>query len=316
MSKYTIIGDPHATPGNLDKIKQLFEIARELGNPVIILGDLFDTKEIIRGKCLNLVLDLLSESNLIFYILVGNHDWFNLDCEDHSLQALNVLPNVHIIDDVYDHSDFCAIPYIHDQKKLKAAIKKCHSNKPLFAHLELKGFDFGNGYICESGLTERSFATFKKVISGHFHKYQEKGNLIYLGTPFSHSFGESNQDKYIGVYDTETNELELQDSGFPKHITLEIDCSSNVELRYNDTDHIVRMILTGSQKSIDKWKSAAHDIPEGYKIIERPTDQFANELVIDETLDNVAKFKHWAKDIKGLSTETTNLGSDILESLK
>ena len=62
--KFTIVGDPHAKPGNLNKINHLFDMVETLGNTVIWLGDFLDTKEIIRGKCLNLIHRRLSESKL------------------------------------------------------------------------------------------------------------------------------------------------------------------------------------------------------------------------------------------------------------
>ena len=317
MSKLTIIGDPHAKPNNLDLIGSLFAKVEELGNNAVWLGDFLDTKEVVRGKCLNLIYNRLKSSKLMHVILTGNHDYFNLECQDHSLQLLKELPNVKIVDELVIKEGLAFIPYIHDQKKLKETIKQIPKDTILFGHLELKGFDFGNGYICDKGITSGSFTKFKRVISGHFHKFQQKGNLTYLGTPFSHSFGESNQEKFLGVYNVETDNLELIPSEFPRHITLEIDCSENEpEFHLEGPDDYVRVILKGDQEDIDIYKAREIEWLNTTKVIERPTDQFKKGVQIEETLDNKVKFNTWAKDIRGLDEKTIQLGIDILEKVK
>lgn len=314
MEKLTVIGDPHAKHVNLDLINELFDKAEEIGNDVVWMGDFLDTKEVIRGKCSNLIYRRLKMSRLNHYILIGNHDYFNLDCEDHALQFLKELNNVKIIDSYQEHGGMGFMPYVHDQEKLKKIIKNSKVDV-LFGHFELKGFDFGNGYICEKGLTGRSFSKFKRVISGHFHKYQQKGNLTYLGTPFSHSFGESNQDKYLGTYHVVKDHLELIPSGFPQHMTCEINCDEESSIGIFRDNDILRIILKGTQDNINRLTSKG-ELPAGAKIIERPSDDFQSGVEIEETLDNQVKFNTWAKDIRGLDKETIELGLEILEAVK
>ena len=189
-------------------------------------------------------------------------------------------------------------------------------------------FDYGNGFICEHGLTLEDFKDYKLAISGHFHKYQRKDNFVFLGTPFSHSFGESNQDKFIAIFDKSKipydndknphleNGLELIRTPFSSHITIEIDCDQDnpamVGYREGDT---LRVIYKGTKENIEKIK-CKHKFPEGTKSIERANDEYANVTVIDEALDNVVKFQQWAKDVKDLDKETIDLGTQILEGLR
>lgn len=318
MSSFTVIGDPHATNRNLTKINQLFDEAESRGLPVIWLGDFLDTKEVIRGKCLNLLFKRISMSKLEHIILIGNHDYFNLECEQHSLEVFEGLDNVLIVDEPKEiFPNVHAIPYIHDTEELKKVLKKLPKDSILFGHLEVKGFDYGNGHLCESGITAQALKKFKRVISGHFHKFQEKGNLIYLGTPFSHSFGESNQIKYLGTYHVENDSLELSQTGFGRHVTLEYNADTRVMTPDNfqviEADSL-RVILTGAQVNIDKVDRSFW--PENTKFLERSTDTFNVDVVIDETQSNTAKFQNWAKDIKGLDEETIKLGTEILEALK
>ena len=166
-------------------------------------------------------------------------------------------------------------------------------------------------------MTERSFSKFNRVISGHFHKFQQKGNLTYLGTPFSHSFGESNQTKYIGVLDLESDDLKLIETEFPKHITEVIDCDKcqDYDLSGYDPEDHIRIVLEGSQENINKTRSRSI-LESRYKFIERPTDDLKEGLQIEETLDNKVKFNTWARDIRKLDEATIELGISILEAVK
>lgn len=321
MSNLTVIGDPHATNKNLDKIGQLFDTIEELGNNCLILGDLFDTKEVIRGKAFNYVRDRLKNSKLHFTILVGNHDWFNLECLDHSLQALKDLPNVLIVDKPTRLGVFVgAVPYIHDKEKFKEAVAGFTNTDVVFIHQGFSAFDYGNGHIAEKESELEDIAHIGTVISGHFHKYQQKGNLTYLGTPFSHSFGESNQGKVIGVLNTETKELMLYESPFPRHITLTFHAGAplNVQNIGDDfSNDYVRCIVEGSQEELLKYNRSYLETisSNGVKIIEKPTDEFQADIQLEETTDNVTQFQTWGRNIKKLDDETLKLGLQILGGL-
>jgi DNA repair exonuclease SbcCD nuclease subunit len=321
---YTIVGDPHVTHKSLDKAALLFDILEDIGNPVVILGDLFDTKEIVRGKCLNFVLKRLSESKLHFYILVGNHDWFNLDCKEHSLEALKTLKNVSIVDKPFrmnmDSRAVLMLPYYDNMEALKAELAEAKEGGTdfVFMHQGVVGFDYGNGYIADGnghGEIKPDFLQgFTRIISGHFHKYAEDGNLMFLGTPFSHTFGESDQKKYIGILSPHENELELLETPFPKHRTVEVDCSKpdalkKLKKQMNDKDLFrVKLIGTGIEiKSIDQSQFP------GVKFIEEQTDGDQVETAsISDTDSNEQKFLNWAKEIKGLDDNTIQLGLEIM----
>lgn len=311
--KYTVIGDPHTMPKNVHLSKQVTERAESLGNPCIWLGDMLDTKEVIRGKCLNFWFDYFRGSNLNHTVLVGNHDWFNLECQEHSLQTLKGLPNVNVVDSLQEtHGDTFSvayIPYMHDQKELKKVLKAVPDGATLFGHLELKGFDFGNGYMCEEGLTQRTFSRFKNVITGHFHKYQKTGNITYLGTPYSLNFGETNQTKYIGIYDSDTQEMELLKTNLSQHYTLDVDAIGAIPEM--DPKHNYRINLIGTQSEIELFDRSPL-LELGCKIVAKPTDAKKLDVVIDENASNLDQFKTWANDISELTPDVIQLGIKIL----
>jgi hypothetical protein len=324
FERFSIIGDPHITPKSLDKGIRLFQTVEELGLPTIWLGDMLDTKEVIRGKCLNLLYENFSKSKLQHIILVGNHDWFNLECQDHSLKSLTSLPNVRVIDKIEFHPNlpFVFFPYIHDKTKLKEQLSKIQDPKLIaFGHFEVSGFDFGNGHLCEDGvIVHDDFKGFKRVISGHFHKLQQTGNFTYLGTPFSHSFGEANQDKVIGIYDLPNDQLTLQPTDFPRHISLKVDLSKKgsdkkiKDFLAGNEENLIRLQLFGNPEDVaklDKSKYSEFNIKWEDKS-DNPTTSKGN---LDESLDNKTQFQEWAKNIKNLDKDTISLGLNILEAV-
>ena len=310
--EYLIVGDLHLKKDNLDKSSNLFKIIEEKNLPVIWLGDQLDTKEIVRSTCLNLLYRYLKRSKLQHIMLVGNHDWHNLECEDHSLKPLESLNNVVIVDKPTQINGMYFLPYYHDLNKFDKAVKAGKS-KILFIHQGLNGFDFGNGYIEENGYELDNIKNrYELIISGHFHKPQISKKFSYLGTPFSHNFGESNQDKFLGVLNVDELKLDLVKLDFPKHITKEVNVSMYKEfIRHISAKDHWRIFLCGTEKellSVDKT-----DFPAHVRIIEKETDtKDSKEALVKESDSNSVKFEKWAKEVKQLDKEVIKLGLDLL----
>lgn len=324
LNAFTVIGDPHNTPKSQNKIQRLFQIVESMGNPTVWLGDLLDTKEVVRGKCLNQFFEYFQSSKLQHIVLVGNHDWFNLECLDHSLKTLGSLPNVRIIDKIEFHPKlpFVFFPYIHDKALLKDQLLQIKDqNLIAFGHFDVSGFDYGNGHLCEDGIiTHEDFSGFKRVISGHFHKLQQTGNFTYLGTPFSHSFGEANQDKVIAVYTLDDDRLQLIPTEFPRHVSEKVNFTKKNGLdklnefisgHENDFIRIQMMGFPEDVAKVDKSKYSAFNI----KWEDKSEGPDTLKINLDETLNNKGQFMEWAKNIKSLDAETLSLGLGILESL-
>lgn len=310
--EYLVIGDPHAKPNNLDKIEQLVNLVEEHQLPTVWLGDQLDTKEIIHGKCLNLWYEYYSNSDLEHTILVGNHDRFNKYDSEHSLEVLKQLPNVTVVDCPINIDGVDFIPYTNNSSIINHIENT--TAKLGFGHVDIQGFDYGNGVLSKEGLTFETFSKYDLFISGHYHKYQNKQNIIYLGTPFSHSFGESNQTKVIMKINTKTLESDIIPTNFPQHHTFTHDCDISTDLEvYKDEINLKdyhRIILTGKQENIDKINKKS--LPS-VKFIEKPTVE-AKGLIIDETLDHQAQFEKWVKE-KQLSEKVYKKGLEVLNNV-
>lgn len=319
---YTVVGDPHVTNKSLDRFKSLTEFVESQGFPVIWMGDLLDNKEVIRGKCLNAWFEYLRSSKLNHIIIVGNHDWFNLECQDHSLKSLSALSNVTIVDRPMELNGIWFLPYEHKLDKLRSQISHLPEGSVLFSHMDVKSFDYGNGYLAESGLDLEDLKKFKLVVSGHYHAYQQRDNLVYIGTPFSHSFGETDQVKYIGFFDESKSTLSIVPTTMPRHLTLEIDLDEPPEMgelhEYFDKhyDDYVRVLLYGTQGQIAGFNKSTGLVDSSrIRWIPKPTETSTDGISLDEGIDNKTQFTKWAQDIRKLDNETTKLGLEILEAL-
>lgn len=324
--KLTVVGDPHAQNSNLDTISQLCSQVESLGNPVIWLGDMLDTKEVVRGKSLNAWISYFFRSELDHYILVGNHDWFNLECEDHSLRALGFLHHSRVIDSLVVlncPTPIALMPYRPTAALAREDLAKIPPNAAVFGHFEVKTFDFGNGLICESGLEVADFAQFPAVVSGHFHKYQNAGNFTYLGTPFSHSFGETDQTKYLGIFDTETQTMELLPTEFPSHRTLTIDLSEppqalgSVLREFLRPKDFHRIVLAGPAEEVKELHEAIQTLDfikeHNVKFIFKFANTFASDPKssgISEEKSNLVQFSTWAA--AKLAPEEIQAGLELL----
>jgi hypothetical protein len=254
-------------------------------------------------------------------VIVGNHDWFNLECLDHSLVTLSSLPNVTIIDKLtmYEDEKSAFLPYIHDQDKLKAELDKVPDDWTVFGHFEVKDFDFGNGRVCEHGLTKEYFARFKQVVSGHFHKYQQTGNFLYLGTPYSHSWGETDQNKYLATVDLPSAEIKLFESPFPRHVTIKLNVDDpnhidELNAFVHKNNNIIRVQLFGSPENVTKLNREAYP-SYNLKFEDKSEGSIDQSQKLDDTLDNKTQFVQWATQIRNLDDETVQLGLSILEGL-
>jgi len=311
MSEYLIIGDPHCKPDNLYKIEKLFNLVEAKGLTNVWLGDLLDTKDIIRAQCLNAYIHYFRNSNLKHIILVGNHDYTSSECTQHALEALKALNNVTVVDRPYFEGKTLFVPYFARIEDFRASIAPYELPKYLFMHQGVNGCDYGNGFIAENDMDISEVKRFDKVISGHFHTYQVKDNLTYLGTPFSHSFGESNQQKYLGIFYDSDGSLELIKTDFPKHMTVEFHLGHEVLDPIDFYDHN-RVLLIGSREQVAEFDRSKYP---GIKFIECPRVG-PSKSIIRETQSPEDMYTNWFKEIKKeTSEELYQLGLDILKDV-
>ena len=190
---------------------------------VIQLGDVFDNKSSVGILTNNIVIDIfkkLSKDNLVFTI-VGNHDTVYKDIRSiNNSKGLSLLNNVHVVDHLSEyHAKYGQIIYLmpnYDVKeKLELAVSQCKPDSYLFGHDEIAGFAYEGQLIKEGkSMSATMLKNFKRVIFGHIHKSQSRGNISYLGTPYQTRMNEWKNHNKVAVLDFETDNIEYYDNDY------------------------------------------------------------------------------------------------------
>ena len=140
-------------------------------------------------------LERLSRAFDQVYFVVGNHDLYYKDRRDiHSVEWGRHLPNVHIINDVFQRDGVVITPWLVGDEWNSV---KNLSGQYLFGHFELPHF-YMNAMVAmpdHGELKSEHLSQFDRVFSGHFHKRQSSRNITYIGNAFPHNYSDAGDDQ-------------------------------------------------------------------------------------------------------------------------
>ena len=186
------------------------------------MGDVVDRRKFINFKTAHTFrqkfMKRLWEEGIDTHIILGNHDTYYKNTNE-----VNAITELCTTYDgkhepwIYDKAktvnigglDICFIPWICDEN-YEHSVKEIQDSKAQIAmgHLEIKGFEMHNGHISTTGLEKRIFRRFEMVLSGHFHKKSDDGQIYFLGSPYEFNWNDHNCPKGFHVFDTETRTIE------------------------------------------------------------------------------------------------------------
>jgi predicted phosphodiesterase len=163
-------------------------------NTIIHLGDVVDRRKFINHNTAhNFKLNFWDKVDLLnidTHVIIGNHDtYYKNTNEINALQNLNISFNTKVYTSCetvnFDGLDILFIPWICDANMEDSLHNIDKSTAQIvMGHLEIKGFEMHKGHLNEQGLDKDLFKRFEKVISGHFHKKSDDGQVYYLGCPY------------------------------------------------------------------------------------------------------------------------------------
>lgn len=221
----------------LDFLQWMVTEAKARGVTTCIFGgDYHHNRSTINISTLTYIMESLEilDSNFdSVYILTGNHDLFYREKRDvHSLIMGKKFKNITIVDEPTIIQDVAFIPWLVDDEW--KTIRKTKS-KYMFGHFEIPGFKM-NAMVDmpDHGQINRThFKNQDLVFSGHFHKRQRSGNVIYPGNPFGHDFSD--------VWDFDRGCMFLKWDGEPEYVNWE------------DGPKYVTCLLSEALADIDKY---------------------------------------------------------------
>lgn len=227
-----LISDIHFSLPNLELasaalLRAQFK-AKMLNVPLVIAGDLLDTKAIIRAEVANKLIDLLSvKDKTDTIILVGNHDLCNEKGKDHALNFLKPYTTVIDSPQIGNLSGITCLllPYETNNEKLELMFSDLDSLNLVIMHQGISGSNMGD-YIQDKSAIGHSTVAGLRVISGHYHTRQtielpNNGKWDYIGNPYTMSFGEANDPEKGFQVLFDDGSLEFVPTNLRKHIVVE-----------------------------------------------------------------------------------------------
>ena len=163
----------------------------------IFLGDWHHNRSTTDVSTMNYTvsnLEKLSQSFERVYFILGNHDLFYKDKREiNSVEFMRLFPNIVPIRELHTEGGVTIMPWLIGDEW--TTVKQLKS-RYIFGHLELPHF-YMNAMVQmpdHGQLQTGHFQHQELVFTGHFHKRQQKGNVVYIGNAFPHNYADAGDD--------------------------------------------------------------------------------------------------------------------------
>lgn len=303
--KAVLISDIHYNLQTLEvadaAMRQAISKSNHLAIPLIVAGDLTDSKAILRAECVNRMLEtfILAQQHVI--IVRGNHDAINEKSKEHSLNFLGHLATI-VIEPTYNISGLTMIPYQSDTDVIKPFLDGSSAHAVTIMHQGVHSASPGH-YFQDSTAIPKEWLEGRRVFSGHYHQHQdiecgETGLLTYIGNPYTLGYGEASDPEkgFLILYDDTS--YDFVPTNLRKHIILDADSLEqlgygrmNTNINKNDLVWVKFHITSAAiAHTIKAQFTEFLDLPCNFKLDLISTDQKAAACKIDTTILQDAAF--------------------------
>ena len=334
IQKFLLVGDLHVQLNNLEDTQIIFDTIRSLVaerniDHVVYLGDIYHTHSVMRQEVVKIVRDNIKSTKGTNQaqpiVLVGNHDLIGPTNNSANALTLTLSGEATVIDKPYSASGFYTfMPFTPDNNEF---ISKCNElgGEFLFCHQTFDGSRFENGFYAPGGVDQNKISQ-KLIISGHIHKAQTLGKVIYVGTPRPISSAEYNDVKglnilSIGTDDGDIYNMETIPLNGKVRTNLRIDIHEEADDIYGDLQmisvinevtpkHIVSYHIHGkkdfcvskSEKINSMWKT--HSALAQLKIVMDIKPSSKSRMVLEQgtfTIDDL--LKKYIYEVSGIPSD-------------
>lgn len=314
-----LISDVHVSMPTLGisiaALEQAITKANELEIPLVVAGDLHDTKALMRGECIAEMLKIFSEAVIRPIVIPGNHCRINERSDAHSLEFLRHCTT--IIDKItyVPKLDAFCIPYYHDPDALRKDLKALPKDVTLIAHQGVQSASAGDYIQDKSALTLEDFSGFR-VISGHYHTRQtiqlpDGGQFDYIGNPYSLTFGEA-KDPAKGYQILHADgSLKFVPTCLRKHVIIEAKVEGpklNIIMATAESttsEDLVWVKLLGTKQELSAWNKSrvqnALGLPPSFRYDPVPTET-ANSAYIQAN-SNLSQYEQFVAFLNASSLD-------------
>lgn len=333
-----LISDVHYNLQNLaladEAMRQAISKAADLDLPLIVAGDLHDTKAMLRGECVTAMLRTMHSAKYKPFVIVGNHDLLNEKSKDHSLEFLRKACN--IVEDsagwevTSNGVTLHMIPYYSNLEELKHRLDQIPIGSTIIMHQGIDAAWKGH-YVHDKTAAPAEWFSDYRVISGHYHRRQDiktgrprkgaVGLFSYLGTPYTTSFAEAEDGPKGFNILMDDGLLEFVPTNLREHRIIEMKASDPANTAYQwgiPHDDLVWVKMRGTREElarVDK-KKLGHALGTGdnFKLDLIPVDEvksqdakneekLTNNEILDKLIDGLPDGKEYKDYIKSLTQE-------------
>lgn len=291
-----LISDVHYSLANLKLADAAMRMAIAKANalkvPLIVAGDLHDTKANMRAECVNAMIATFRTAKTRAIIVPGNHDMVNERSAEHALNFLRGVALVHdkpgrVCTDDHGYLPYYLVPYQHDIEYLKSYLATLNSGTKLIMHQGVQGSDSGDYIQDKSAITKEDVAGLR-VISGHYHTRQtielpDGGKWDYIGNPYTQNYAEANDPEKGFQILMDDGSLEFVPTNLREHRIMEGTVKEMRETEWiflGSSEDLVWAKLSGTKEelaSVNKKDVAYNlDIEQPFKLTLIPTDSSIN----------------------------------------
>lgn len=312
-----IIGDVHFTPATLDlateALNQAIAKARLYDIPLIVNGDTLDTKALMRGECVNRLIELVNDETTEIIFNVGNHDLLSEKSSEHTLNFLKPYCTVIDTPTYYSDEELYIIPYQTNQDAFKRYVIEAPVGATLIVHQGVQTAHLGH-YIQDKTSVHPKIFDGKRVIGSHYHRRQhiscgKTGTFDYIGNPYTLTFGEA-QDGPKGFIVLYKDTFKFHSTDLRKHLLLvtKLEELKDIKIDHRDLVHIKIHDEYSQLKQVKKedvGKILGHNnfkLELVYKSKEepKPIENLTADQVFDKVIEENVKDKSKSEKLKSL----------------
>lgn len=184
---------------------------------ILHLGDFFESRKAINLLAMHetkkMFLDRLDPYNMT--IILGNHDTHHKTSNEINSLELFLSNHCNIITEPteleFDGKKIGMVPWMcAENEKDVLTFLKTTKAQIVCGHWDVIGFEMYRGLVNnDHGLSSDVFKKFKLVLSGHYHRKSNIGNIHYLGSPFQLTWADYEDLRGFHILDTKTLKLEF-----------------------------------------------------------------------------------------------------------
>lgn len=263
IKKFLLIGDLHAQINNLEDTEIIFDHIEKLVKEndisfVVYLGDMYHTHSVMRQEVVEVLQRRLrttkgnAQGKPI--VLVGNHDLVGPTSLQMNACDLTLSEVAAVISEPLEVGDILFVPFIPNNDVFINICNNYKKTKIIICHQTFDGSVYENGFYAPGGIDQKKIPQ-QLIISGHIHKRQTIGNVVYVGTPRALTAAEYNENKGLIILEYDDSIVDVKDAHKFRLFSLnpyvktfkKIDVHSGTEandllgsnfLDWNDKDHI------------------------------------------------------------------------------